>query len=61
MTTILEEGPKGPFILSMYVLNKNFHNQWKVWQDRKIFGGLHLPPDSKRLDSVNLILVNANS
>ena len=54
-TSILEEGPKGSFTLSIYILNKNFHEQWKGWQDRKIFGGLHMPPKSKRLNSVKLV------
>ncbi len=55
-TTILEEGPKETFFISLYVLNENFHNQWKDWQNRKIFGGVHLPPESKRIDSIELIL-----
>jgi len=55
-TTILEEGPKEEFTLSLYMLDENFHKQWKEWQDHKIFGGLHLPPETKRLKSVRLIL-----
>ena len=55
-TSILEEGPKGVFTLSLYILNENFHKQWKEWQGKKIFGGVHLPSESKRLDSAKLIL-----
>ena len=52
-TTIFEEGPKGEFILSMYILNENFNQQWK---NHEILGGLHMPPDSKRIESVKLLL-----
>lgn len=55
-TNILEEGPKEAYRLSLYVLNEIFHKQWKEWQDRKIFGGVHMPPESKRLDQVTLLL-----
>ena len=57
-TTILEEGPKGDFMLSKYVLNEIIHSQWKEWQDRDMFGGVNMPPKSKRLDSIKLVLKN---
>lgn len=55
-TTILEEGPKEAYRLSLYVLNETFHDQWKDWRDQKIFGGLHMPPESQRLDQITLLL-----
>ncbi len=53
---ILEEGPKESYRLSLYTLNEYFDNQWQDWIDHKMFGGLHMPPDSKRLASVTLTL-----
>ena len=53
---ILEEGPKEEYRLSLYALNENYNTQWQDWIDHKIFGGLHIPPDSKRLTSVTLVL-----
>ncbi|MCK5100754.1 MAG: hypothetical protein KAR45_21765 [Desulfobacteraceae bacterium] len=55
-TTIYEGGPKEQYRLSLYALNENYNTQWQDWIDRKIFGGLPMPPDSKRLASVTLIL-----
>ncbi len=55
-TTIHEGGPKEPYRLSLYILNENYNTQWQDWKNHDIFGGLHMPPDSKRLASVELIL-----
>lgn len=54
--TILEEGPKEEYRLSLYALNENYNTKWQDWVDHEIFGGLHLPPDAKRLASIMLIL-----
>ena len=55
-TTIHEGGPKEPYRISLYILNESYNTQWQDWKDHEIFGGLHMPPDSKRLASVELIL-----
>ena len=55
-TTILEEGPKGPFSLSLYVLTEHFHKQWTEWKNQEIFGGLPMLPESRRLDLIRLVL-----
>ena len=55
---ILKEGPKEPYRLSLYALNEYFDKQWQDWVDHKMFGGLHMPPDSKRLASVEIVLGN---
>ncbi len=41
--------------ISLYILDETFHQTWKQWLERGTLGGLHLPPDVKRLDSVNLL------
>ena len=56
MTTIYEGGPKEPYRLSLYAVTKTVNDQWQEWLDRKMFGGLPMPPDKRRLDSVRLIL-----
>ena len=56
MTTIYECGPKEPYTLSLYAVTKTVNDQWQEWIDRKMFGGLPMPPDKRRLDSVRLIL-----
>ena len=56
LTTIYEGGPKEPYTLSLYVVTKTINDQWQEWLDRKMFGGLPMPPDKRRLDSVRLIL-----
>ncbi len=53
---IFEEGPKEPYRLSLYTLNEYFDKQWQEWIDHDMFGGLHMPPASKRLASVELVL-----
>ncbi len=55
-TTIYEGGPKEPYRLSLYAFNETWDKQWQSWLDHKIFGGLPMPPDSKRLAHVTLIL-----
>ncbi len=55
-TTIFEGGPYEPYMLSLYILNKTLNDQWQEWVDKKMFGGLPMPPDARRLDSVKLIL-----
>lgn len=55
-TTIYEGGPKEPYRLSLYAFNETWSKQWQNWVDREIFGGMPMPPDSKRLASVELIL-----
>jgi hypothetical protein len=55
-TTIYEGGPKEPYRLSLYAFNETWSNNWQHWIDHQIFGGLPMPPDSKRLASVVLIL-----
>lgn len=59
-TAIIDDGPEGHYTRSMYVSNKICHTQWKEWQTSHSSGSLHLPPDSKRLDSVKLILKSKN-
>ena len=54
-TTIHEGGPEEPYRLSLYILNENYNTQWQDWKNHDIFGGLHMPPDAKRLASVELI------
>lgn len=55
-TTILEEGPEGEFILTLYALNENYRKQWREWQDREIFGGLPIPPKNKKLTMISMTL-----
>jgi len=57
-TTIMEEGPEEPYSLSLYLINQTVHEQWKEWLDHEKLGGLHIPPERKRLDSVRLLLKN---
>ncbi|GEM_PF-3536776 len=56
MTTIYEGGPQGHYTLSLYAVNKLINDQWQEWLDHKIFGGLPMPPDKRRLDAVILTL-----
>lgn len=56
MTAIYEGGPKEPYTLSLYAVTKTVNDQWQEWVDREMFGGLPMPPDKRRLDSVRLIL-----
>jgi hypothetical protein len=44
------------YTLSLYVVNKTINDQWQEWFEREIFGGLPMPPDKSRLDSVRLVL-----
>lgn len=55
-TTIFEEGPKEGYALSLYIVNKTVNDQWAEWLKAQRHGGLPMPPDNKRLDSVRLIL-----
>jgi len=55
-TTIYEGGPKEPYTLSLYAVNKTINDQWQDWLDEKKLGGLPMPPDKRRLASVRLIL-----
>ena len=55
---IHESGPKEPYTLSLYLVNKTIDDQWQYWFDHEIFGGLPMLPKRKRLDSVVLMLGN---
>jgi len=55
-TVIYEEGKKEPYTLSLYVVSKTINDQWQEWLDAAMHGGLSMPPDKRRLDSVKLIL-----
>ncbi len=55
-TSIKEEGTKGSYTLSLYVVHKTINDQWQEWLDNKLFGGLPMLPDKRRLDSIRLIL-----
>lgn len=55
-TIIYEEGPEEPYQLSLYAVNKTTHDHWQEWLDQEKFGGLPMPPDPRRLDSVKLVL-----
>jgi hypothetical protein len=54
-TIIYEEGKKGPYTLSLYVVHKTINDQWQEWLGDEIFGGLPMLPEKRRLDSVRLI------
>lgn len=53
--TVYEGGPNEPYNISLYVLNETLHNQWTDWIDRKLMGGLPMPPENRRLDTVKLL------
>ena len=53
---IKEEGPKGTYTLSLYVVHKTINDQWQDWLDKEMFGGLPMLPDKRKLDSIRLIL-----
>lgn len=55
-TTIYEGGPKEPYTLSLYVVSKTVNDHWQEWLDAGRIGGLTMPPDKRRLDSVRLTL-----
>ena len=55
-TKIFEEGSKGVYALSLYVLPKTINNKWEDWLDKELFGGVPMLPDKRRLDSVMLVL-----
>lgn len=55
-TTIYEGGPKEPYRLSLYALNKGLNDRWKEWLEKEMQGGVPMPPDKRRLDSVRLML-----
>ncbi|NOX32537.1 MAG: hypothetical protein GXP56_02200, partial [Deltaproteobacteria bacterium] len=46
-TTIYEGGPKEPYTLSLYAVNKTINDQWQDWIGNGIFGGLPMPPDKR--------------
>ena len=54
-TKIFEEGSKGVYTLSLYVLPTTINNKWLRWLDEDIHGGLPMLPDKRRLDSVILL------
>ena len=56
MTTIKENGPPEAYILSLYAVNERTHKQFTDWQKHKIFGGLPMLPENRKLDSVLLRL-----
>lgn len=53
---IYEDGKKEPYTLSIYSVHKTINDQWQDWLDDELFGGLPMLPDSRRLDSVRLVL-----
>lgn len=55
-TVIYEGGPKEPYTLSLYIVNKTVNDQWEEWLGSERLGGLPMPPDKRRLDSVKLVL-----
>ena len=56
MATISEEGSKGSYNLSLYVVHKTINDKWQEWLDKEMLNGLPMLPDNRRLDSVKLIL-----
>ena len=56
MTTIKENGPREEYVLSLYAVNERTHKQFTEWQDHKVFGGLPMLPERRKLDSVKLEL-----
>jgi len=54
--TLHEEGPKEPYTLSLYAVNKTINDQWETWLEPEKHGGLPMPPDKRRLASVVLVL-----
>ncbi len=54
-TAIFEGGPNEQYTLSLYLVDEYTNEQWQEWLDRKIFGGLPMLPNSRRLDSTILI------
>lgn len=56
MTTIKENGPREEYVLSLYAVNERTHKYFTEWQDHKVFGGLPMLPERRRLDSVLLRL-----
>ncbi|SDU66037.1 hypothetical protein [Desulfobacula phenolica] len=55
-TTIYEGGPKEPYTLSLYAVTKTVNDQWQEWLEKEMHGGVPMPPDKRRLDSVRLVL-----
>ncbi len=55
-TIIYEEGKKGHYTLSLYVVHKTINDQWQKWLGNKLSGGLPMLPERSRLDAVRLIL-----
>ena len=56
ITTINENGPEEPYVLSLYTVNQTIHNQLADWTDQKLSGGFPMLPQSRKLDSVTLML-----
>lgn len=54
-TTIYEGDPKEAYTLLLYAIPKTLHDQWTVWANQNRLGGLPMPPDNRRLDSIQLI------
>ena len=54
-TIIYEEGKKGDYTLSLYVVHKTINDQWQKSLENKLSGGLPMLPERSRLDAVRLI------
>ena len=55
-TDIHDGGPPGLYSISLYVLDQTHHEMWSSWMQHNKFGGLHMPPTSRRLDTVRVLL-----
>jgi hypothetical protein len=49
-----ENGPKETYLLSLYVVNKNMHDEFNQCFEETRFGGLPMLPKSRRLKPMNL-------
>jgi hypothetical protein len=54
-TTIYERGPAEPYWVSVYAVTKTLNDQWEDWVKMKRLGGLPMPPENRRIDSVVLM------
>ena len=56
MATIKENGSREAYVLSLYAVNERTHKYFTEWREHKVFGGLPMLPESRRLDSIELTL-----
>lgn len=54
-TTIYEEGNEGTYNLSLYAINDTINDLWHGWLVSIRYKGLPMPPDTKRLDTIELV------